>query len=197
MEQLQSYNDVIAYLKKKGRTHHLLIGNGFSIAYDKDIFSYNALSKFIEESDNELTKQVFHVYNTQNFETIMEQLNNMMSVMKLLNAPDNLYKKVSDVSLDLKSKLIDAITAMHPEHVFNIPEEKSQHCYQFLSEYVNNGGQIFSTDYDLLLYWVMMRNRSQHFGDGFGRDADNVGYGKYAPEEGIDFPANVNFRITA
>ena len=76
---------------------------------------------------------------------------------------------------------------MHPEHVFNIPEEKSQHCYQFLAEYVNNGGQIFSTDYDLLLYWVMMRNSSQHFGDGFGRDADNIGYGKFAPEEGIDW----------
>ena len=187
MNQLQAYNDVIAYLKKKGRPHHLLIGNGFSIAYDKDIFSYNALSKFIEESDNELTKQVFHVYNTQNFETIMEQLNNMVSILKLLNAPDGLCKKVSEVSMDLKAKLIDAITAMHPEHVFNIPEEKSQHCYQFLSEYVNNDGQIFSTDYDLLLYWVMMRNSSQHFGDGFGRDADNVGYGKYAPEDGIDW----------
>lgn len=187
MESLQSYNDVIAYLKKKGRPHHLLIGNGFSIAYDKDIFSYNALSKFIEESDNELTKQVFHVYNTQNFETIMEQLNNMVSILKLLNAPDGLCKKVSEVSMDLKAKLIDAITAMHPEHVFNIPEEKSQHCYQFLSEYVNNDGQIFSTDYDLLLYWVMMRNSSQHFGDGFGRDADNIGYGKYAPEDGIDW----------
>ena len=187
MEQLQSYNDVIAYLKKKGRAHHLLIGNGFSIAYDKDIFSYNALSKFIEESDNELTKQVFQVYNTQNFETIMEQLNNMVAIMKLLNAPEEVCRKVRDVSVDLKAKLIDAITAMHPEHVFNIPEEKSQHCYQFLAEYVNNGGQIFSTDYDLLLYWVMMRNSSQHFGDGFGRDADNIGYGKFAPEEGIDW----------
>ena len=187
MEQLQTYNDVIAYLKKKGRTHHLLIGNGFSIAYDKDIFSYNALNDYIMKSDNELTKQVFQIYNTQNFETIMEQLNNMVAVMKLLGVSEEQQKKVTAVSQDLKTKLIDAITAMHPEHVFNIPEEKSQQCFSFLSEYVNNGGQIFSTDYDLLLYWVMMRNSSQHFGDGFGREAENLGYGKYASEEEIEW----------
>ena len=106
MEQLQAYNDVIAYLKKKGRPHHLLIGNGFSIAYDKDIFSYNALNDYIMKSDNELTKQVFQVYNTKNFETIMEQLNNMVSVLKLLGAPEILCKQVDEVSQDLKNKLI-------------------------------------------------------------------------------------------
>lgn len=117
MEQLQSYNDVLAYLKKKDRPHHLLIGNGFSIAYDKDIFSYNALSKFIEESDNELTKQVFHVYNTQNFETIMEQLNNMNSILKLLNAPEDFCKKIKNIPYHCNYFFV------HPKEMFS-KEEK-------------------------------------------------------------------------
>ena len=45
IDTLDSYEEVINYFKNEERKINLLIGNGFSIAYDKDIFSYNALSK--------------------------------------------------------------------------------------------------------------------------------------------------------
>ena len=48
IEELQTYQGIVESLKKKGRTKHLLLGNGFSMAYDAKIFSYNALSSFIE-----------------------------------------------------------------------------------------------------------------------------------------------------
>jgi len=59
IDELMSYQDVVAYLKKKNRTKHLLFGNGFSMAYDSGIFSYNALSNFIEKIDDDLLKQLF------------------------------------------------------------------------------------------------------------------------------------------
>lgn len=40
-----SYSDVVKYLEKRKREKHLLLGNGFSIAYNPKIFSYNALKK--------------------------------------------------------------------------------------------------------------------------------------------------------
>jgi hypothetical protein len=45
---VQNYYEVIKYLNKSKRQKHLLLGNGFSMSYDKDIFSYNALSDFID-----------------------------------------------------------------------------------------------------------------------------------------------------
>ena len=187
IDELQSYQEVIAHFKQQRRKINLLLGNGFSIAYDKDIFSYNALSRFINNSEDETVKRVFEVYNTQNFESIMQQLNNMVSILKILEAPNALCDKVSTLSAELKAKLIDAITAMHPEQVFQVDEAKSKHCANFLREYIDNGGHIFSTDYDLLLYWVLLRNGVENFVDGFGREAENIEDGVYTPEEDIEW----------
>ena len=187
IEELKSYQEVLDHFKKENRTINLLLGNGFSIAYDKDIFSYNALNHFIMESNDDVIKKVFQVYNTQNFETIMQQLQNMVEVLKILEAPNDLCKRVSSVSQDLKAKLIDAITAMHPEQVFNVDEKKSKHCADFLNPYIANNGNIFSTDYDLLLYWVLLRNGVENFVDGFGREAENIEDGTYTPEEEIEW----------
>lgn len=172
MEELQCYDEIINYLHKKKRTLHLLIGNGFSVAYDKNIFSYNALSRFLMNSDNQLLKDVFKVFDTQNFELVMEQLENFVSVANILDIPQNYSDKIASVTLELKSSLINAVSEMHPEQVFNIPEENSAACASFLKEYLNQGN-VFSTNYDLLLYWVMMRNGIDST-DGFGRDADNI-----------------------
>ena len=115
------------------------------------------------DSDNETVKRVFQVYNTQNFESIMQQLNNTVDILKILGASDVLCNKVTVLSEEIKAKLIDAISEMHPEQVFTVDETKSKHCAEFLSYYLNNGGQIFSTDYDLLLYWVLLRNGIGNF----------------------------------
>ena len=61
---------------------------------------------------------------------------------------------------------------MHPEHVFSVPEEKSKACAAFLNSFLSEEGQIFTTNYDLLLYWVLMRNEIENAIDGFGRDAE-------------------------
>lgn len=187
LDGLESYEEVINYFKQQKRKINLLIGNGFSIAYDKDIFSYNALSRYIMDSDDETVKRVFQVYNTQNFESIMQQLNNMVDILRILDASDVLCNKVAALSKEFKVKLIDAISRMHPEQVFTVDETKSKHCADFLSYYLDNGGQIFSTDYDLLLYWVLLRNGLGNFGDGFGREADNYGDTIHTSGEDIEW----------
>lgn len=172
IEKLQSYQEVIDSLKKKGRKKHLLFGNGFSMAYDKNIFSYNALSNFIETAGDPIIKNLFEKLNTKNFELIMQQLDNFCEIAEVFSDDKTLVPKIKASSEKLKSSLIDAVKELHPEHVFKVPEEKSTACISFLKEYLNNEGLVFSTNYDLLLYWVLMRNGAQNAIDGFGRDLE-------------------------
>lgn len=195
---LKTYDEVITYLQKNNRTPHLMVGNGFSMAYDSKIFSYNALHKFIEELDDELLSKLFEIVKTKNFEVVMQQLDNFAELIQVFGSDKELHKKVSEASDHLKRSLIDAIKKLHPEHVFKISDEESQQCAQFLSTYLNNGGSIFSTNYDILLYWVFMRNKIKNHIDGFGRDREDdaddpdrepeyseLRWGKYKSEQNV------------
>src|SRR5690349_1325775 len=139
-ESLQTYQEVLKYLHEKKRTKHLLLGNGFSMSYDKDIFSYNALAKFIERVGSDTMQKIFKIANTTNFEIIMRQLDSFQELAEVFGAPPSVTNRVKDVSEELKSSLIDAIKEMHPEHVFTIPENKSHNCAMFLNAYLEEGG---------------------------------------------------------
>ena len=181
VKELDTYEEVVQYLKEKKRTKHLLLGNGFSMSYDSKIFSYNALSDFIEKTDNRLLKKLFKVINTKNFEQIMQQLDNFKEISKVFTTDTKLTKRIEKASAKLKSSLIDAVKELHPEHVFQVSEENSRNCSRYLEEYLLNDGKIFSTNYDLLLYWVLMRNNVKKAVDGFGRDQENADI--YVPED--------------
>jgi hypothetical protein len=173
IDSLKTYEEVVKYLNLQRRPKHLLIGNGFSMAYDSGIFSYNALSTFIDKTSNELLKKLFNTINTKNFELVMQQLDNFIEIAKIFSTDTQLVGKIKDASNILKDSLIEAVKELHPEHVFLVPEEKSKSCFKFLNDYISNSGTIFSTNYDLLLYWVLMRNDSVFAIDGFGRELEN------------------------
>lgn len=184
IDKLQSYDEVITYLNQKKRKKHLLFGNGFSMAYDNAIFSYNALSKFIEDTGEPIIKDLFNRLNTKNFELIMQQLDNFCEIADVFTNDKSLVTKIKAVSEKLKNSLIDAVQKLHPEHVFKVPEEKSQSCLRFLQEYISKEGFIFSTNYDLLPYWVLMRNNAKNAIDGFGRILEtDLDEGFIPPEE--------------
>lgn len=172
VEKLITYQAVITSLEAKHRNKHLLFGNGFSMAYAKDIFSYNALSNFIETTGDPLIKSLFQKLNTKNFELIMQQLDNFCEIAEIFSEDKTLVPQIRSVSEKLKNSLIDAVKELHPEHVFKVPEEKSRLCMKFLQEYLSKEGLVFSTNYDLLLYWVLMRNGAENAIDGFGRDLE-------------------------
>ena len=46
--ELETFDDVLSSIRKNPkRPFNLLLGNGFSMAYDPDIFSYNTLHDFV------------------------------------------------------------------------------------------------------------------------------------------------------
>ena len=145
-ENLQSYTEVIKYLHSKKRQKHLLLGNGFSMSYDSEIFSYNAFSKFIDKLDDDILQKLFQIVKTNNFELLMQQLDNFAAKAVIFGADKKVVDKIKQASTTLKESLIDAIKVLHPEHVFKIPEEKSKACASFLNSFLQDDGNIFTTN---------------------------------------------------
>lgn len=169
---IMRYQEVVESLNSKKRKKHLLLGNGFSISYDKDIFSYNALTDFVSKAKNKLLQKLFSIIDTANFETIMRELDLFHTIASEFSEDESLTKKILKARNALKNNLLGAISELHPEHIFKIPEKSSRKCAKFLKEYLDKNGHVFSTNYDLLLYWVLMSNQEQinNIVDGFGRE---------------------------
>jgi hypothetical protein len=172
--KLETFDDVLASVRKnQKREFHLLLGNGFSIAYDSTIFSYNALHDFVTKIGDKDLATILGVLATKNFEVIMQQLDNFSGLISAFGDDPNLKEKVDAASAKLKKSLLEAVKDLHPEHVFKIPEEKSEACSRFLKVFLGSGGSVYSTNYDLLLYWVLMRNDILNHVDGCGRELEN------------------------
>lgn len=97
--KLKTYDEIIPYLLKQKRTPHLLIGNGFSMAYDHEIFSYNALFGFIENLEDEFLSKLFGMVKTKNFELVMQQLDNFCELIEAFGSDENCLKKFKGLSL--------------------------------------------------------------------------------------------------
>jgi hypothetical protein len=171
---LETFDDVLKSMRRsRGRQFHLLLGNGFSMAYDPEIFSYNALHEFIAKFNDEDLSTILNVIETKNFEVIMQQLDNFSALIEAFGGSSKLKEKIDAASTKLKTSLLDAVNALHPEHVFTVPAEQSEACSIFLKIFLESGGKIFSTNYDLLLYWILMRNSVIDHCDGCGRELLN------------------------
>lgn len=171
--RFETYAEVMSSLHKKKRKANLLLGNGFSMAYDPSIFSYNALYSFIASLDDELLTKLFTAIKTKNFELIMQQLDTFLALLEAFGSEHGLQIQIKNASIKLKQSLLDAVKALHPEHVFKVPDEKSKACAKFLGEFLDGDGCIYTTNYDLLLYWVLMRQGVGNAIDGFGREIEN------------------------
>lgn len=183
---LEGFDDVLASIKKNPRRpFHLLLGNGFSIAYDPAIFSYNALHDFVTKLNDEDLSKILEVIETRNFEVIMQHLDHFSALISAFGGDSQLKKRVDAASDKLKVSLLNAVKALHPEHVFKVPEDQSKSCAAFLATFLKTGGNVYSTNYDLLLYWVLMRNSVVEHVDGCGGELENDTGEFIAPEEQI------------
>ena len=142
------------------------------MSYDRKIFSYNALSDFVAKAKNKLLQKLFSIINTTNFEIVMSQLDTFQRLASEFAEDKKLAKMILKARDSLKQNLIDAISELHPAHVFKIPKKSGRMCAAFLKEYLDGDGHVFSTNYDLLLYWILMSNQEQisNIVDGFGRE---------------------------
>lgn len=167
---------------------HLLLGNGFSIACKPNIFHYGSLFEQADFSAMPEAKAVFTSLNTRDFELAIHALQNGSALLPIY-APEAHEKAMlmQQHAGALKEALISTIAGNHPEGPYDLNETKVWACRTFLSHFIkednNRSGHVFTLNYDLLLYWVLMNegNPFQHEinkfhlkrNDGFGNDEDD------------------------
>jgi hypothetical protein len=80
--KLETFDDVLASIKRNPkREFHLLLGNGFSVAYDPTIFSYNALHEFSTNLKDKDLSTILGVIETRNCEVNMQYLDNFSALI--------------------------------------------------------------------------------------------------------------------
>ncbi|MBQ0132258.1 MAG: DUF4917 family protein, partial [Comamonas sp.] len=86
---VKSFSEVKAHLNKERRPVSLLMGNGFSVAFNHDIFTYKALADFLNSKEDLLVNKLFDTIKTKNFELIMQQLSTTKALLNAFSADDS------------------------------------------------------------------------------------------------------------
>ena len=157
-------------LRRLPSTKHLLIGNGFSISCDK-IFNYPNLFNYAEKNGlTDHVRAVFKHFGTNNFEGVMRLLEDGQWLAKHYQLTPQDTTVLMQTDLDsIKSALVSAIAHTHLPFPKAVADQRKTRCVEFLSSYKN----VFTTNYDLLLYWVTMHgSETLQRQDGFRSSPD-------------------------
>lgn len=167
--KLQSFERAMRRANKTGKKPHLLLGNGFSRACRDDIFAYGAL---FDRADfrkcSPKAQQAFGTLNTSDFEVVMRALRDTAALLELYGGETHaeLRARLLRDAAALREVLVHAIADSHPSQPGEIAPESYARCRAFLAQFAD----IYTLNYDLLLYWAVMQEELQpsvSFDDGF------------------------------
>ena len=149
------------------RKRHILLGNGFSIGVHGD-FDYSSLYHKAKPHLSDPVKALFRRSGTSDFEKVLRQLNDGKWIAREYGmGRAGLMDMVGDYE-SLRNHLIEAIEAVHPARRSDIADHVLRPTADFLRHFCS----VFSTNYDLLLYWAILSASSMagdvDFQDGFG-----------------------------
>ena len=146
---------------------HLLVGNGFSIGAHTD-FRYPSLYGVAEQYLSARIKGLFCRYGTSDFERVLRQLDEGRWIAGHYEVGDAEQSKIAEDYDSLKLALISAIETVHPARGRDVADSDLRPTVDFLKQFRS----LFTTNYDLLLYWAMLSRRTDsggyYFQDGFG-----------------------------
>ncbi len=146
----------------------LLLGNGFSMAYDSERFSYGALATLAQDRNllPSFALRVMAASGSPDFESLMRQLQDTVSTLRTLDAVlhASLIEELEEAIAGVREALAQSIAGLHPDRPYEISELSYVAVRSFLDRFAN----IYTVSYDLLLYWALMQDI-----DGAARRADD------------------------
>lgn len=179
---LMTFDDAVTDSERYAK-RHLLLGNGFSIACRADIFHYGSLYAQADFSHIPEVQAVFQALATQDFEAAIRALENAARILpSYVPHGEAAAAKMLEHAAALKEVLVQTIAGNHPNIPSEIADQRFWACRRFLAHFLTGpkAGQVFTLNYDLLLYWALMHD-DMPFGDrielvrndGFGNDEDD------------------------
>jgi hypothetical protein len=160
----------------RSRWTDLVLGNGSSISVSSR-FAYGTLRSLAQEraapSFSTDANRIFDVLQSSDFEGVMREIAN---ATRILAALGDTTARLDAAYANIRDALIGAVAAAHPKHS-DVPDAALRAANEFFSSFVS----VFTTNYDLLLYWSVMKDPSR-FVDffwsrkfNFAFDVTNVG----------------------
>ncbi|MBA4283875.1 MAG: DUF4917 domain-containing protein [Candidatus Puniceispirillum sp.] len=159
---------------------HLILGNGFSIGCFPEIFDYSSLFDQVNFEIAQQLQEVFRVLKTHDFEIVIKALERSRNILPIYLSNSKIFNDIENHANQLKKFLIQVISAKHPHFPSDVSEEKYQNCQKFLKYFLDKTkpGMVYTLNYDLLLYWVLMHDKDSlnylYKDDGFGNVEDDV-----------------------
>jgi len=169
--KLATFAEAIASIPARDGKH-LLLGNGFSQACRSDIFSYGSLLEKADFSNlSKTAKDSFNTLETTDFEVVIRTLRDSAKLVALYaNDQKKLVSTLNGDAKKLKNLLVDTISKHHPANPSKLSDSEFSHGREFLRNFKN----IYTLNYDLLLYWTLMHDlegeksfQKINFDDGF------------------------------
>jgi len=132
----------------------ILIGNGFSRSIT-DRFEYRHLRDVVRDRLSHTANRFFDRFDTVNFEDVLKRLDDARVVVnEILGLRD---VNIDELMIEVQSSLMEAVNSIHPEG----PIENALDC-DAVNDVLLTYDNVFTTNYDLLLYWCT-RNSEQGF----------------------------------
>ncbi len=198
-DKLLTYDEVLEETKENKR--FLLLGNGFSMAYNKDRFSFTSLQESAIEKGyikkDSPVYQIFENFKTKDFEEVVKLLETSIEICKVYGLIGEKESVLIQNDADkLKEHLVDIITNNHPAKITEISDDEFIHSANFIKNYDG----IYTLNYDLLLYWTTIKldsfvqdkqitNSKLAIKDGFyDPDKGNTDYVTYANNNSTNKP---------
>jgi hypothetical protein len=147
---LMDYQEIHSRINAK--RSYLLLGNGFSIACDP-VFRYSSLyESAVAAGLSSRAQLLFERIGTNNFEGVMRLLGEADWMARTYGlVQGNGSQMLEDLEV-IKRTLVQAVANSHLEQSGDIEESRKQAAATFFAPY----HIVFTTNYDLLPYWVVM-----------------------------------------
>jgi hypothetical protein len=154
MVRISTYEEAIADARARTDDLTILLGNGFSMAFDHSIFAYESLADEAVLSGLSVDKaQLFDDLGSSNFEVVIEMLRAAASLQELYGGDRDLARRQTKDARIIRNGLADVLAERHPDSAGRLSDDEVRHARTFLHPF----RKIFSLNYDLLLYWVVNR----------------------------------------
>ncbi len=151
---MQTFQAVIESLDADEKPF-ILLANGFSQAWNANIFNYANLLAAADFGDrHSVIRPLFDNLQTYDFEAVSKQLTAAEMVLRAYDPNNALVDQIVSDQDVLKNSLITAISNTHP----NLPNEITDEQYVSVRTFLSQFKEVFSVNYDLLFYWARNKN---------------------------------------
>lgn len=167
------------------RTRYLLLGNGFSISA-RATFAYQSLYRGAGKFSPGV-EALFQRHETEDFEHVLSVLKSNLADGATDPETRATWKEQEE---EVRSGFIRSLSSVHPDSSAFMGDDECHACGSFLEHFVGRSrplkvrGRLYTTNYDLLLYWAIVRNgRRLWCHDSHISPMEDKRYGVWNPEK--------------